>query len=499
MGEPKVVPEWGMVEESEVIDLTSDSWIPSRSGHPGFVGSRLLSISVVILIADWLLLTLGFVSVSLVRFGAQWTEIWNDVAPSWEVVVPLYLSIGTAIGWLMGFYKVRPSWRQDLIRTGSAVGVLAITALALLFMFDRDQVSRLFLLAYFLAIWLGMTFARAAARAWFRRRRAAGKGIVNVLVLGSGAVAHGFIAEATAHAEAGLNIVGFLDSSGRALSGYPRLGTVADLAVVLEHVVVDEVVVCLPIDDWPRIGRIASIAEMQGKSIRIPMHVPGTSHSQTRLDHLAGVPVLSVISTPDQPLANGCKRLLDVVVAGTALLLLAPVMALVSVTIALRDGRPVVFSQPRVGLHGRTFILRKFRTMVPDAEARSAEVAHLNEREGPVFKVERDPRITRFGRLLRATSLDELPQLWNVLRGEMSLVGPRPPLHSEVERYDPWHRRRLSMKPGITGLWQVSNRNEASFDNWVAQDLEYIDSWSVTQDLRILARTIPAVIRLTGK
>ncbi|MGH9892669.1 MAG: sugar transferase, partial [bacterium] len=162
-------------------------------------------------------------------------------------------------------------------------------------------------------------------------------------------------------------------------------------------------------------------------------------------------------------------------------------------------GRPVLFSQPRVGLHGRTFILRKFRTMVPDAEARFGEVAHLNERQGPVFKVEKDPRVTRFGRILRATSLDELPQLWNVLRGEMSLVGPRPPLHIEVEQYDPWHRRRLSMKPGMTGLWQVSNRNEASFDNWVSLDLQYIDTWSLTSDLRILARTIPAVIRLTGK
>jgi lipopolysaccharide/colanic/teichoic acid biosynthesis glycosyltransferase len=137
--------------------------------------------------------------------------------------------------------------------------------------------------------------------------------------------------------------------------------------------------------------------------------------------------------------------------------------------------------------------------MVSDAETRLDEVAVMNERNGPVFKATQDPRMTKFGRVLRVTSLDELPQLWNVLRGEMSLVGPRPPLPSEVEQYDNWHRRRLSMKPGMTGLWQVSNRNETNFDNWVALDLQYIDSWSISTDLLILARTIPAVIRLTGK
>jgi lipopolysaccharide/colanic/teichoic acid biosynthesis glycosyltransferase len=137
--------------------------------------------------------------------------------------------------------------------------------------------------------------------------------------------------------------------------------------------------------------------------------------------------------------------------------------------------------------------------MVSDAETRLDEVAGMNERLGPIFKATKDPRMTKVGRVLRVTSLDELPQFWNVLRGEMSLVGPRPPLPSEVEQYDNWHRRRLSMKPGMTGLWQVSNRNETNFDNWVALDLQYIDSWSISMDLRILARTIPAVLRLTGK
>jgi exopolysaccharide biosynthesis polyprenyl glycosylphosphotransferase len=485
---------------TQLLDHSGDAWMPSRRGHPGFVNSRLLTTSAVILLSDWLALILAFVAVSRLRFGANWSMVWDIAVPDWRIAVPICVTASLTAGSLLGFYEVRPmSWRRDLIRTGSAVGILALTTLALLFMFDRDDVSRLFLVVYFPIAWLAIATMRGIARTWLRKRRKAGKGIINVLVVGSGAVAVGFITEATAHAEAGVNVIGFLDTVDRDLPGYPRLGSVDDVAVVLKNHVVDEVVVCLPLDDWGRIGQIATTLESQGKSIRIPIHVPGTSHANSRIGHLAGVPVLSVVPTPDQPLANACKRLLDVVVAGGALLILAPLMAIIATTIALTDGRPVLFSQPRAGLHGRMFILRKFRTMVSDAETRLVEVAGMNERSGPVFKATRDPRMTKFGKILRVTSLDELPQFWNVLRGEMSLVGPRPPLSSEVEQYDNWHRRRLSMKPGMTGLWQVSNRNETNFDNWVALDLQYIDSWSISMDLRILARTIPAVIRLTGK
>jgi lipopolysaccharide/colanic/teichoic acid biosynthesis glycosyltransferase len=166
--------------------------------------------------------------------------------------------------------------------------------------------------------------------------------------------------------------------------------------------------------------------------------------------------------------------------------------------IAVTDGAPVLFRQRRTGLHGRDFDALKLRTMVRDAEARKAELAALNERTGPVFKMDDDPRVTPVGRFLRRTSIDELPQLVNVLRGDMSLVGPRPATLDEVERYAPWHRRRLSVKPGMTGLWQVSARNDPDFDNWVALDLAYIDSWSLQEDLKLLARTPVALLRNAG-
>jgi lipopolysaccharide/colanic/teichoic acid biosynthesis glycosyltransferase len=158
----------------------------------------------------------------------------------------------------------------------------------------------------------------------------------------------------------------------------------------------------------------------------------------------------------------------------------------------------VLFRQTRCGLYGRRFTLYKFRTMVEGAEERLAELQHLNEMDGPVFKSRRDPRVTRLGRLLRKFSLDELPQLWNVLRGDMSLVGPRPPIPDEVARYERWQRRRLSMKPGLTCLWQVSGRNELTFEEWMRLDLEYIDNWSLWLDLKIALKTIPAVLRGRG-
>ena len=192
------------------------------------------------------------------------------------------------------------------------------------------------------------------------------------------------------------------------------------------------------------------------------------------------------------------KRALDITVAAALLVLAAPLMLLIALAIKLDSPGPVIFRQRRVGKDGRPFTFYKFRGMVADAEARLHEVAHLNEVDGPIFKSRRDPRVTRVGRVLRRTSLDELPQLWNVLRGDMSLVGPRPPLPTEVTRYEPWQRDRLLVPGGITGLWQVSGRNLLGFEDMVRLDLEYITRWSLWLDLRILLRTILVVLTARG-
>jgi len=193
------------------------------------------------------------------------------------------------------------------------------------------------------------------------------------------------------------------------------------------------------------------------------------------------------------------KRIVDVAGSALGLIVLAPVFLLVMLLVRITSRGPVFFVQDRCGLGGRVFRFHKFRTMVEDAEERKAELEHLNEMKGPVFKMRRDPRITRIGAILRKTSLDELPQLWNVLKGEMSLVGPRPPLPDEVERYDARQAQRLSVMPGITGLWQVSGRNSLSnFDTWLELDLEYARRWSLWLDLRILAKTVVVVVVARG-
>jgi lipopolysaccharide/colanic/teichoic acid biosynthesis glycosyltransferase len=189
------------------------------------------------------------------------------------------------------------------------------------------------------------------------------------------------------------------------------------------------------------------------------------------------------------------KRAMDIAMAIAGLIVLTPMFAVIGAVMVATEGRPVFFRQVRVGLQGRPFTIVKFRTMVPDAEARYAEVVALSDTQGAAFKMTNDPRITKLGAFLRKTSIDELPQLWNVLRGEMSIVGPRPAPPREVAEYDIWHRRRLSMKPGITGLWQVEARLDESFDRRAALDLRYIDGWSVWLDMKIIARTIPAMLQ----
>ena len=200
------------------------------------------------------------------------------------------------------------------------------------------------------------------------------------------------------------------------------------------------------------------------------------------------------------PMARLAKRLFDIAGATLGLLILAPLFAGTAAIIAATDGRPVLFTQPRAGLHGRPFRVVKFRTMRRDADAQRDSLRGRNEIAGGAsFKLDRDPRVTRLGRLLRKTSIDELPQLWNVLRGEMSLVGPRPHPFDDVAGYAGWHHRRLEMPPGMTGLWQISARSSTDFDEWVRFDLDYIEQWTIGLDLRILLETLPAVLRAEGR
>jgi len=272
------------------------------------------------------------------------------------------------------------------------------------------------------------------------------------------------------------------------------LGRLDDLGQILEREVLDEVVLGARRARLDRIEEAVRLCEEQGVGVKVLLDFFPNSTSRIAVEELEGMPVLSFATAPTDVAPLAAKRIFDLVVSVAALVLLAPLFLGIALAVKLDSPGPVFFRQRRVGLNGREFWMWKFRSMCDGAEAMQPALAALNEMVGPTFKASQDPRVTRVGRWLRRTSLDEFPQFWNVVKGEMSVVGPRPPIPSEVKEYQRWQRRRLSVRPGLTCTWQVSGRSEVDFDRWMELDLHYIDHWSLWHDLSIVLRTIPAVL-----
>jgi exopolysaccharide biosynthesis polyprenyl glycosylphosphotransferase len=451
-----------------------------------------------LMLVDGLLAVALLVVLSVLRFGEDWAVWWRLVVPEPLAFLALYAGGWVAVLAFHGLYRPRARWsiRSEAGDLARATLVMALLSLAVLFFFKVPDVSRLFLLILFPTQFVLALGTRAALRLGFRWLRERGYNTRFVVIVGAGARGQAFARRLAEHRELGLNVLGYVDDDPTfALpAGASLLGRLEDLPTILHERVVDEVAICLPFSQWNLVDAIARISEEEGKIVRVPMDVLDHAFATGKIEDLDGIPVFSLVSGPDRSLALAVKRTVDVVSAVAGLVLLSPLAGAVAIMIKREDAGPVLFRQRRVGLHGRPFEVVKFRSMVPDAEEHREGLQAHNELNGPVFKVTADPRITRTGRWLRRYSIDELPQLWNVLRGEMSLVGPRPPLPAEVAAYDVWHRRRLSMKPGMTGLWQVRARREPEFDRWVTADLEYIDRWSLWLDVKILARTIPAAL-----
>jgi exopolysaccharide biosynthesis polyprenyl glycosylphosphotransferase len=447
-----------------------------------------------------------FVVVSIFRFGAdRWVAAWTNAGVAWPLVAAAHGVAWVLVLALFDLYRLRVHWSLraelvDILRAGVLLGMVTFSAL---FIFKLPEVSRLFLLELYGTQIAVAVVSRAILRRAFAYARTKGLNARYVIIVGTGEVAQSFADRIERHRELGLQVVGHLtpparqpgDAKEAVTVTRPIIGGIDDLESLLHERIVDEVAICLPVDAWHLVEPIARLCEEEGKVVRIPMDDRGRTIAGGRQEEFDGMPILSLVYGPDRAVGLVVKRLLDIGLASLGLLLLSPVFVVLAGWVLLLDGRPVFFRQVRVGLHGRPFRVVKFRTMVPDAEALLADLADLNEIKGHAFKLSDDPRLSRTGRILRATSLDELPQLWNVLRGQMSLVGPRPPLPTEVAGYDLWHRRRLSMKPGITGLWQVEARRDEDFDRWVELDLAYIDRWSVWLDLKIIVRTIPAMLQ----
>ena len=324
-----------------------------------------------------------------------------------------------------------------------------------------------------------------------------------ILIVGAGVRAQNFIDIVNEHGDWGLRIVGFVDDDealvGKEIKGYRVLGRLSDLPVILTQNVVDEVIFVVPRSWMGKIEESILYCEQLGKRVSVGMDYFNLKFAKSRMTDLGGFPLLSFETTSDQYWLLALKRLMDLIVSFTAMIMLSFLFISVMLIIKMTSHGGIFFRQERCGLNGRRFTFYKFRTMVEDAEERLEELRKYNEMSGPAFKMTKDPRITPIGKWLRKFSLDELPQLYNVLKGDMSIVGPRPPIPSEVEKYAPWQRRRLSMKPGLTCLWQVSGRNKiCEFDDWMRLDLRYIDQWSLWLDALLFFKTIPVVVLAHG-
>jgi len=383
-----------------------------------------------------------------------------------------------------------------------ALFVLAIYILRLdAVLLGDDQISRLWILLLAGTSVVLLLASRLAVRVTSHQVRARGYNYRTVLVVGTSASAQSIAASFEAHPYWGYKLLGFV-SDGTTDDTAPAasriLGTFDDIPRLIEENVVDEVVFAIRRRQLDQMENLFLLLEEQGVHTQVALDIFPQTRARVGLTDLDGIPMISYSSVPMSQFQGMVKRLVDILIAACLLAVTAPLTAAAALAILFSSRGPVLFRQIRCGLSGREFTLLKFRTMVADAEARRSELLDRNEMDGPVFKVSDDPRVTLVGRFLRRFSLDELPQLWNVLRGDMSMVGPRPPIPAEVREYERWQRRRLSMRPGITCLWQVRGRNRITFERWMEMDLEYIDSWSPLLDAKILLRTIPVVLSGRG-
>lgn len=479
--------------------------------------ARIIAVSVFAL--DLLLVTAAF-------FLAYWLR--SSVLPSFapvDVLGPLYplseylpflplaLLLWSVLLLRTGRYRshrtvpiLHEAWA--IVRVcGTAAVLFALVLFALRideWLLGNDRISRLWIAVFAVVACLLLLAEKLALRVTSRYVRLRGYNYRTVVIVGTNRDARQMARSISQHPYWGFRLLGFIANASEdqtpseALLKAPILGRIGDLQRIVADEVVDEVVFAVGRRELARLEDLFLALQEQGIRTRIALNFFPHTNAKVELEELDGLPLLSFSTAPTSQLQLMVKRALDVAIAIVMLFLAAPVLSLVALAIKLSSRGSVLFRQTRCGLNGREFTLYKFRTMVEGAEEQQRELLHLNEMNGPVFKVRKDPRVTALGRLLRRFSLDEFPQLWNVLRGDMSLVGPRPPIPEEVAQYERWQRRRLAMKPGLTCLWQISGRNNLDFDRWMELDLEYIDSWTPSLDLKILWRTIPAVISGRG-
>lgn len=452
-------------------------------------------------------LDICFITASLCVGHFVGCNIDKNICPlfNYLIVFPVYILIWISLLYFFGVYssfRTRPVFSLMFIIFKSAVLNFIIFA-GVVYILKLDFISRKVMIFSGLLCAGVVTVEKIALVNFFRRLRKKGYNFRNILIAGTNKRAQNFIALIEQHSEWGLKIIGLIDDDpalkGCFVRGYKVIGTFKEIPCVLQNNIIDEIVFIVPRSWLDKIEEPLRFCESQGIKIHLAVDHFDLKLAQAKQTDLHGFPLISFESAPDNLWQLLIKRLFDIFFSAGILIMFSPLLAVISILIKLTSKGPVVFKQERCGLNGRRFFLYKFRTMVEGAEAKLEELRGYNEMQGPVFKMSNDPRLTPIGRFLRKYSLDEMPQFWNVFKGHMSLIGPRPPLPKEVEKYDAWQRRRLSMKPGVSCLWQIKGRNKITdFNEWMKLDLEYIDNWSLVSDFAILVKTVPAVLSGSG-
>jgi len=466
----------------------------------------------IVQLADAVTVAFSFIAAYFVWIFAKLIFPWIPFGREIEITHDLYWKIVVfAIIWVLVLTKLGAytyqrfkSLRREvkLVTEASLVGTLIILAADFIFRFE--YIPRTYIGTFLIINFLSLAGEKIILFRIAKEIRKRGKNRKKILIVGSGVQAKNFIETVEKNLEWGLDIVGLVAENGSPVSekiyGKRILGTNSEIEKILHQNPVDEVIICASGIEMGRVEEVLETCEREGVQIRINSDFFGRLAKKVTIDQVYGVPIISFTTIPDNEWSLYLKRLIDILVSGISLIVLSPFFLIIAILIKFTSDGTIFYKWNVIGFNKKPFHSWKFRTMVKDADAKKEMLMAQNEMKGPVFKIKDDPRITKVGKFLRPYSLDELPQLWSVLKGDMSLVGPRPAFHHELARYESFHRRKLSVKPGITCLWQVNGRNAINdFNEWVEMDLQYIDNWSLWLDFKILLKTIGVVVTGTGK
>lgn len=455
---------------------------------------------------DFILINFGFVLAFLARYRWLWLRNAQETVQHYAVdYIPQMILLNVFLAFAfsqLGIWRRRrgEAWSDEVYRISYAVLASFVVLMAYQFIFRPEANSRLMI--FWAALFIGglLAIARLLRRLILGELYRREIGIDRVIVVGSGEAGRGVIRTLLARPDLGFKATGFLDDGTNLGSRrIPRLGTWRELEKMLKQQPhTHTVFIALPAGRHEDILQMTKVCLENGVRAQIVPDMLQLSLGRVEMTSMGGIPVIGIRETQLSPLSRFLKRTLDLSIVAVVAIPALIITAAVAAAIKLDDGGPVFYRAKRVGQDGDPFPMYKFRSMVLNADQLRAKLWEQNEADGPIFKIKDDPRLTKVGRFIRRMSIDEIPQFWNIALGQMSFVGPRPPIQDEVDKYEDWHYRRLDMRGGLTGLWQVSGRADLTFDEAVLLDVYYIENWSIAMDVRIILQTIPYILLRRG-